>query len=70
MTVELYVVLSICIILCIYLNKSDKEDQKKKEYEKRATYHPQKTLEEIKDMYFDSLRELDEMYRDFQKRNS
>lgn len=70
MTVELYVVLSICIIVCIYLNKSDNEDQKKKEYEKREKHNPQKSLNEIKDMYFDSLKELDEMYREFQRRNS
>lgn len=67
MTVELYVVLSICIIVLIYLNKSDQKEQKKKECQKHVS---QKTLTEIKDMYFHSLKELDEMYREFQKRNS
>lgn len=69
MTVELYVVLSICIILCFYLSKSDKKDQMKKEQQK-ARDIKRRSADEISDMYFDSLRQIDDMYREFQERNS
>ena len=71
MTVELYVVLSICIILCIYLNKKDEKDQMKKEKQKIATKNiSRKSADEISDMYFKSLKEIDDLYREFQRRNS
>lgn len=71
MTVELYVVLSICIILCFYLSKSDKKDQMKKEQQKARDRQcvKRKSADEISDMYFDSLRQLDDMYREFQERD-
>ena len=69
MTVELYVVLSICIILCFYLSKSDKKDQMKKEQQKARQNVKRKSADEISDMYFNSLRQIDDMYREFQERN-
>lgn len=68
MTVELYVVLSICIILCFYLSKADKKDQMKKEQQKKARQN-RKSADEISDMYFDSLRQIDDMYREFKERD-
>ena len=69
MTVELYVVLSICIILCIYLNKQDKKDQMKKEQQKVIARQNRKSADEISDMYFESLRKIDDMYREFKERD-
>ena len=64
MTVEIYVVLSICIIGLIYLNKADKKNQMKKEQQKNR-----KSADEISDMYFESLRKIDDMYREFKERD-
>lgn len=70
MTVGLYVVLSICILGLIYLNKMDENDQKKKEKVKATTAKQihRKSADEISDMYFESLRKIDDMYREFQGR--
>ena len=69
MTVELYVVLSICIIGLIYLNKADKKNQMKKEQQKVIARQNRKSADEISDMYFDSLRQIDDMYREFKERD-
>ena len=69
MTVELYVVLSICIIGLIYLNKADKKDQMKKEQQKVIARQNRKSADEISDMYFESLRKIDDMYREFKERD-
>ena len=69
MTVEIYVVLSICIIGLIYLNKADKKDQMKKEQQNVIARQNRKSADEISDMYFESLRKIDDMYREFKERD-
>jgi hypothetical protein len=61
MTVEVYVVLSICILALFYLSKSDK---KKEESNKRVK---RKSADEVTEIYFNALREIDDIYNNFKE---
>lgn len=60
MTVEVYVVLSVCILALFYLNKSDKKEESTKRVKK-------KSVDEVKEIYFNALREIDDIYSTFKE---
>ena len=68
MTVELYVILSVCILGLIYLSKSDNKKEQRVKVIQKINQKSKKTVDEISDMYFDSLRQMDDMYREFKER--